>query len=175
MIARSLLTGVFAGLLAACASLPPPAENQLPLEFDTPADLSIWSANGKFSFRSPESRESGQFYWNQNEENYLLRLVGPFGMGTAEVERDASGVTIRSRGETYRGEVTDQLLLELTGISVPLNELSDILLGARPDLQNVWQVEYETAMEVEAYSLPQRLTLVSGDQELQIFISRWSI
>ena len=175
MIFRYLVVGVLLGLLSACVSLTLPVEDEVTFAFDAPSDQDTWSANGKFSYRNPENRDSGQFYWNQSGEDYLLRLVGPFGVGTAEVEQIAGSLTIRSRGETYQGEVTDQLLLELTGISVPLNQLSNILMGDYQALQNAWRVEYQTAMEVEDYLLPERLTLTSGDQELLIFISRWSI
>src|SRR5210317_1523485 len=175
MTLRFFVVGILLGLLSACVSLTPPAEDEVTFAFDVPSDLNSWSANGKFSFRSPESRDSGQFYWNQNGEDYLLRLVGPFGVGAAEVEQIAGSLVIRSRGETYQGEVTDQLLLELTGVSVPVNQLSNILLGDHQALQNAWRVDYQTAMEVEDYLLPERLTLTSGNQELQIFISRWSI
>lgn len=172
---RFIYIGMLTALLNACASLPPATEVGGVNQFDIPPDLTAWSANGKFSFRSPDNRESGQFYWTQNNENYLLRLVGPFGLGTAEVERNDEGIVIRSRGETYQGDVTDQLLLDLTGITVPLNELSTILLGDGRMTSNSWQVEYGEAMDVENYRLPERLTLSSGEQVLQIFISRWSI
>lgn len=172
---RFIYIGMLTALLNACASLPPATEVGGVNQFDIPPDLTAWSANGKFSFRSPENRESGQFYWTQSDNNYLLRLVGPFGLGTAEVEHSNEGVTIRSRGEIYQGEITEQLLLDLTGITVPLNELSSILLGDGHMTNNQWQVEYGDAMAVDDYLLPQRLTLSSGDQVLQIFISRWSI
>lgn len=172
---RLLCVGALAGLLSACASLTTPPEEDPELEFSRPGNLSNWSANGKFSFRSPESRDSGQFYWNQSGEDFLLRLVGPFGMGTAEVEQMEGEVIVRSRGETYQGDITDQLLKELIGISVPLDQLSNILMGDQDLLQGTWRVEYQTAMEVDQFLLPERLTLISGNQELQIFVSRWSI
>lgn len=175
MTFRTLFSVGMLSLLSACVSQPPVLENTAEFVFRTPDDMSTWAANGKFSFRSPDNRESGQFYWNQNGDDYLLRLVGPFGMGTAEVENKSGNLTVRSRGETYQGDITDQLLLELTGISVPLNQLSNILVGGGQLTQSAWQVEYQAAMMVDDYLFPERLTLTSGDQVLQIFVSRWSI
>jgi outer membrane lipoprotein LolB len=160
-------------LLPACASLPP--EPQGANEFMVPADLALWSASGKFSFRGPEGRESGQFYWNQDDPNYLLRLIGPLGVGAAEVERNDEGVNIRVRGDTYQGENTNQLFYELTGIWAPLENLPDILLGRAPAETPLWQVRYDGVIEGDGYRLPQKLTLTSDEFVLQVFISRWSI
>src|SRR5690606_28191290 len=114
-----------------------------------------WSASGKFSFRSPDTRESGQFYWAQDGDNYLLRLVGPLGVGGAEVEMRDGLARVRAQGEEYFGADATSLLQDLTRMRIPMDQLSDLLLGRATTNTGSWQIRYLGRRELDSYILPE--------------------
>ncbi len=160
LIATRLVAALAALLLAGCVSLPPPGEVSAASDF-VPPPSDQWSASGKFSFRSPDARESGQFYWTQDGDDYLLRLVGPLGVGGAEVEMKNGLARVQTRGEEYRGRDAAALLQELLGRQV------------RP--AGNWQIQYLGTQQLDAYVLPDQLRISRTDMELRIIIDRWTI
>lgn len=71
----------------------------------------------------PQQKQSAYFYWQQNNEDYKLTVNTFLGINLFTAKRDVQGITITTSDQTYASSQPQQLLFELTGWWLPLDEL----------------------------------------------------
>lgn len=165
------------GLLVSACSIAPIEEPDQPLISSTEAPEN-WHARGRFAYDSDQENRSGQFDWRQQGSNYQIRLFGLLGMGSTRISGSSEGVEVESNGESFFSNQPDQLFFELTGMHIPLEELSHWMTGVSPELQNLefdWQVTYENYRNIDQYLLPSRIDLANQTTDIRIAISEWSL
>ena len=173
--------------LSGCAQLPK-------LEPSTDANQ-LWRAKGKFSYKSDAVKESGQFDWQQSGDDYLIRLYGPLGLGTVRIQGSETSVQISAQGETHSNDNPQQLLAQMTGLDLPLENLAAWVradLGAEVDITELdpdqrtlsaetqgWHLLYkyppqmQTAENSPPSTLPSSLVAKSGNTRLKLIFKRW--
>lgn len=137
-----------------------------------------WRASGRFTYTGPEDRQSGQFDWQQQGTNYQVRLFGPLGMGSFKIIGSSLQVEIQSGDESYISNQPDALLFELTGMDIPIEELSDWMTGganAGEAASQDWQVLYDDYQLVGDYLLPSRIDIAKDSTSMRIAVADWNL
>ena len=176
-----------AGLLTACASVPP-----APL---APREaIRNFSLEGRFALRvtlpgQPAQNSGGRLTWvHQNRSDRVL-LSSPLGYGLAEIDATPEISRLRTAdGMTRESSDPDTLIADVTGQQLPIGRMPAWLLGrsggkARIDsdhlgrplrlIEDGWQVDYSFEDD-SPNALPSRLTLTrQGEIELRLRIEEW--
>jgi outer membrane lipoprotein LolB len=200
LIRNSILIITNVVLLFGCAQLPDnPTNVQWEQHQQRLATLEHYSASGKLGFISPDERRSMNFYWQQNGSETQLRLTSLFGQTLLKLSMTPNQTQIDTyEGEHYESANGQQLLYQLTGLTIPLNQLPNWLKGAankgdkytlletntlasqtRNVDNNFWQVNYQRYSDINGQStplpLPSLLQLKQEAIKINLQISQWII
>ena len=204
MVKRAALLvwlAIGAALLAGCGTLP----DLIPSERDTTerdttwqaharelSRLRHWSMLGTLAVRSDGDASRVTMRWRQTHDSYLVRFMGPLGVGLFEVEGTATEVEARFPSGRRASAASPEALLEQEiGWSVPLQGLRYWIIGApAPDRaaskmefddygrlahleQAGWTVVYERYGELDDLALPERIRFSSESIEATVVVRRW--
>lgn len=136
-------------LLTGCSNL----DTSPPLDASASASADSWHARGRFSYRSDDMNESGNFDWRQVGNNYQVRLYGPLGMGTVRISGNPDMVRIQTADQDISSDQPLHLMYAMTGLEIPLNSLPHWLLGnpASRNARNRIQNPDDTSAEFSEY------------------------
>lgn len=200
--AASLVLAIGAALLAGCETL----LELLPREPELAApeaawqthteELSLlrsWSLHGTLAVR-PAGDDAARvtMRWRQSPDSYLVRFMGPLGVGLFEVEGSATAVEARFPDGRRASAASPEALLEQEiGWSVPLQGLRYWMVGApMPGVapsnmeldelgrlalleQAGWTVVYERYDTVDGLSLPERIRFSNASVDATVVVRRW--
>lgn len=182
------LLAIWLLVLAGCATSPTsPTQPQRPA-----LDLDAWVLEGRLAMTDGQQSWQSSITWEQQGDAYRIDLVGALGQGQISIRGDAHGVILRQGEHWLQAEEADQLLAEATGLSLPISGLRYWLLGlATPQMpvtpvtdaegrmrqlqQAGWLIHYLNYMQVDEFSLPQRLRAVYEPFTVQLFIRQWTL
>ncbi len=153
--------------------------------------LTHWNLRGRIALKSGREGLNANIFWRQWDENYYLRLSGPFGLGALTLAGNPQGVALRDRGETalYRGDA-EQLFFRRTGMRLPVESLSywvrgiprqgataKIVLDDRGRLKSLrqsgWKIDYRRYTQQQGVALPAKLFLENRQIKVRLVIDRW--
>lgn len=147
-----------------------------------------WRARGKFSYSSEETRESGNFDWRQNGQEYRIRLYGPLGLGAVQINGNDRQVSLKSSKEEYSARHPETLFYETTGMHLPLTDIPGWLRGQpsafhtehteldangrimRAFVQG-WHLEYKNYSDDNP--LPKEVVAMQDDKTLRLIVLNW--
>lgn len=193
----SLLT---ATLLFGCASID---TSQTNVEWQTHqqrlASVSEYKSSGKLGYISPEQRQSLNFRWQHTNQHSQLRLTTFLGQTALNLKITPAGAVVETHDDQiYTSDTAESLVYQLTGLTIPVEQLRDWLLG-KPTAADgyqlndkntlatlhkkingqIWQLHYITYKDVvldgTALPLPQKLKLVQQNTSINIVISKWDL
>ena len=200
--AASVVLAIGAALLAGCETLrdllptrpgvadPEPAWQTHAEELSR---LRSWSLHGTLAVR-PAGGDASRVTvrWRQSPDSYLVRFMGPLGVGLFEVEGSATAVEARFPDGRRTSAASPEALLEQEiGWSVPLEGLRYWIVGAPvPDVapskmelddlgrlarleQAGWTVVYEQYDTVDGLSLPERIRFSNASVDATVVVRRW--
>lgn len=202
--AVGVVLAIGAALLAGCATLlellPREAEPAAPeAAWQTHAEelslLRSWSLHGTLAVRPTDGDASRvTMRWRQSPDSYLVRFMGPLGVGLFEVEGTATAVEARFPDGRRASAASPEALLEQEiGWSVPLQGLRYWIVGAPvPDgaplkmelddqgrlarlEQAGWTVVYERYGALDGLSLPERIRFSNESVDATIVVRRWKV
>lgn len=179
---RQFLCCIALIFLSACTNLLPFKEHQASQNWeDTKKALSAmqsWSLQGRIAARNENESGSASLYWQQQSENYNIRIIAAFGRGSLELEGDAAGVSMRDKeGQLLQAGSPEELMMQSLGWRVPVRGLQYWVRGlpdpnSQPDTilfddeariselrQQGWEVSYARYVEVGDLHLPKKLSL----------------
>lgn len=158
------------------------------------ARIPSWQAEGKIAINVDGERQSASFDWQQQRNNYVIHLFGPFGQGATWLRRTSKAVTLENAEiGKHRAASAEQLMEETLGWQVPVSNLqywirgltapkpspTDVVaddLGLISTLeQQGWQVEYSRYENHEGWALPAKLRATRDAIEVTIVVKRWQI
>lgn len=133
----------------------------------------------------------GQLHWQQNPQDFRLRLSGPFGARAVQITGDENGVAIRSAEESFHTSEPETYLRERLGWAVPMQQLRWWVLGmpapGTPETveldsagrllkleQDGWTVEYAEYQTAGVPELPRKLELANGELSVKLVVDAWS-
>ncbi|QIA62761.1 lipoprotein localization protein LolB [Vibrio astriarenae] len=187
-------------LINGCSSLP---ESATSVEWQSHQQklqsIVNYRANGKLGYISPQERQSLNFDWREDAQSNRLTLRTILGQTALSVTSTPDGAEVTTmEGDTYTGNNAQQLIAQLTGLSIPADSLPSWLIGLPADADHYeltaentlasldkqiggqfWRLTYSRYSDVdyagETLPLPSRMTLTNGDTKLNIIISKWAI
>ena len=199
----SVVLAIGAALLAGCGTLlellsPEPGVAGPEPAWQTHAEelsrLRSWSLHGTLAVR-PAGGDASRvtMRWRQSPDSYLVRFMGPLGVGLFEVEGTATAVEARfPDGRRANAASPEALLEQEIGWSVPLQGLRYWVVGAPvPDVapskmelddlgrlarlqQAGWTVVYERYDTVDGLSLPERIRFSNASVDATVVVRRWT-
>lgn len=183
-------------LLAACSSTPvkPLAEagilwqaRQLQL-----AQIQQWQLNGRTVITQGKEAWNANLYWQQNQDQYHIKLLGPFSLGGVELTGNEHSATLTlDDGQQISAANAESLLAETFSWQLPVNALHDWVRGlpyAKASYQTLelddygritlltqqgWQIKFLRYTTAEGLSLPSKIFITHPDISLRIVISQW--
>ena len=190
----TLITILFTG----CATRPPVDISHRNASWDIHRDqlskLTSWRASGRISVRLNNQAWSATLQWQQQRQEYFLRLIAPLGQGTYEITGNKAGVSLRTaKDEIYQANNPETLMQRNLGWSVPLTGLVYWIRGlpvpgTRPELlslddqgriadlvQSGWRVSYSAYNVTGDYDLPGRIALQNDKLKVRLVIKNWKI
>ncbi len=167
------------------APLPPTLKKQ--------QQLKQWQVSGKVGIRTAEDAGSAYLKWDQNNNEYHIRLHGPLGQGALDITGGPQKVTARSH---KLGEVSaptpEQLFFEHFGWWMPLSKLTAWIRGLpaqplprkrsleldeqgliRQFRQSGWQIQYPDYQNVEGITLPRKIILQRRKMTIKLILKEW--
>lgn len=156
--------------------------------------LDDWQIKGRIAVRSEDDGGSASFDWQQQGDQYRIRLRGPFGQGAVVMNGDADGVWLHRADHSPVFALNPERLLEQqTGWRVPVSGLRYWLRGLPvPDEQHRyqldnkgylldikqrdWQIDFSNYNAYNALNnrvLPTRLKLHHQPLRVKIIIDAW--
>ena len=180
-----------------CTWTPWRREEPSPPVAEPPTDvLESWRAIGKLAARAREGNGhwSAAFDWRQNDEDFQLRLSGPFGQGGFEVKGRPGRVEFKTAKGRRRTAATPEALFDRElGLDLPASSLRHwITARARRGVpveewtlddagrlaslaQQGWRVEYRYPAEPDGHSLPNRITLHGKRVVVRVIVRDWRL
>lgn len=202
--AASVVLAVGAALLAGCGTLldllpaepgvadPEPAWR---IHAEELSRVRSWSLHGTLAVR-PTGGDASRvtMRWRQSPDSYLVRFMGPLGVGLFEVEGSATAVEARFPDGRRASAASPEALLEQEiGWSVPLQGLRYWIVGApvpevapsKMELDDLgrlarleqlgWTVVYERYDTVDGLSLPERIRFSNASVDATVIVRRWNV
>ncbi|MDM3871531.1 lipoprotein insertase outer membrane protein LolB [Porticoccus sp. W117] len=193
VIRRAFVTALLIGL-AACSNLPPQNKQPLPdwqLHQQQLQTLQQWHLNGKLAFRSPAESGSASLRWQQQQQQYQMRLSGIFGIGTTYIEGNDQQVTLRQGDEQLVAANSQQLTGDLLGVPLSVEDLtywargiptpSGTITAQSHDPQGLlsqleqdgWQLAFSRYRQSGQWLLPGKIDGQKGELSFKLVIKRW--
>jgi outer membrane lipoprotein LolB len=180
-------------LLSGCATNSYQAINVDEFEPAKPSlsELDNWQINAKLGIRTATDTQSIRMLWQQQGEEYQLRLNGPLGFGSVLITGDSDQAEIQKGGQLITAS-PQQLTMQLTGIPLPIIALSWWVKGlvspnhsAATDIQRAqtgqlegfqqagWQISILSYSQTGPYSTPKKIAGRQGELSFKLVISDW--
>lgn len=151
---------------------------------------SAWRARGKFSYRSPDVTESGNFDWRQDGDQYRLRLYGPLGMGSIRISGNPNLVRIQTAKQDISSDQPLSLLYRITGFQIPLNSMPMWLAGKPASkspselsygpegkplsfYERGWLLDYSDFKEMDNQQIPTTINAHKDGINLRMLVYTW--
>lgn len=161
--------------------------------------VSDYQAVGKLGYISPEQRETLNFQWQHNADSNQLRLSTFLGQTVLNMQSSQGLATVETYDDQRLTDVSaDRLITRLTGLTIPVEQLNDWLLGKPTNADHytvndtqtlaslsktiqgqTWQLEYVSYQDVSflgsTLPVPHKLKLKQNDITINVVISKWTL
>ncbi len=202
MKTRHILAGLtpylFLFVFSGCAIQQPVSVNKTTRDWDSNKlkleQLHAWKLNGRIGIRLENESGSASLSWEQNGQDYVIRIIAAFGRGTVELHGNNAGVTMRdANNQVLQARDPETLLQAYLGWQVPLTGLNYWIRGI-PDpaaeirtlildedarimrlLQGDWQILYTSYIQMDQLNLPRKLTLENQALKIKLTIRQWDL
>ncbi len=152
-----------------------------------------WFASGRAAINNGVESWHVNLLWLQQGDDYRIRLFGPFGAGQVQLTGNKEQVELlTSDNERFYSHDIDELLLERTGVKMPVAELRYWLIGlpspggkekANIDKhgrlsrlqQGDWRVRYKRYVPVNGLVLPRKIFADKQDLDVRVVIDEWKL
>ena len=198
---RALVAGCLILGVASCTMVPKPVDidaseqaqalwtqHQQQLE-----SYSQWSIKGRAALRSDNESWSAALTWRQDNNNYHLRLAGPFGQGAVNIDGSDERISVHIAGqEPVVANDAELLLARSLGWSVPVQSLPYWLRGlpapGKVDAlslggsgaihhleQQGWRLDYSAYRPLRGVNLPRKIKIENDDLRLKLVLDHWRL
>jgi outer membrane lipoprotein LolB len=191
--ASRLWLGASMMLLAACASVGPPAKGRATRNAELAA-LSHWRLDGRIAVQSSTEAFQAGLVWEHEGRQDRVQVSGPLSQGAYSIVLQDNLILVRDNSGNVRTSRNPAALLhQELGVAVPLVSLRYWVLGiADPGgagpipvyddqgrLQQLrqadWVLSYLAFVPAANYELPQKLLAESRDIKLKLVVDDWAI
>lgn len=178
-------------LLAGCASQPTLVING---SLQHASESSSWQFNGRFGASHADESWNGGLQWRQQGNDYLIRLSGPLGQGSIQLQGDVHQAQLTlSETQIYENADAEELLWQHTGWRIPFAGMRYWLMGMpAPDYpvtelrrdelgrlvslrQAGWLIEIRRYVSVQGIELPRKLFLQHARFNVRLVVDQWEL
>ncbi|AUX72555.1 lipoprotein insertase outer membrane protein LolB [Erwinia pyrifoliae] len=158
--------------------------------------ITQYQTRGAFAWLSDRQKVYARFNWQQTApDRYRLLLTNP--LGSTELQLDQQGQVaqiVDNKGKRYVSNDAAQMISQLTGMTIPLNNLRQWMMGLPGDatdfqlddqyrLREVnfseegkrWHVTYQAYHNEQNPQLPASIELQQGDQRIKLKMDSWTL
>lgn len=174
-------------LVQACSSTAPPAEENpvWAVQRQRLQALEHWQLSGRVNVRYENESHTPRIRWQQQDENYRIRLWGTFNAGNTIIQGRPGFVRLSQGDEELTATSPEDLILEQLGYELPVSYLEHWIRGLpAPDSraalefdtlnnlsalqQDGWQVHYPDPRQYGELSLPRRVEVSRPDRDISL-------
>ncbi len=135
--------------------------------------------SGRFSIKSPQKNQYGNFTWRKMESFEELDFNTPLGQTVAKITLESGIATLTDEDDSYTGEDLDDMMEERLGFTLPLAYLHYWIQGLElPNLpvtktldngfvQMGWTISY---LDWQDKSHPKIIQIIKGDLSVKLLI-----
>ena len=154
-----------------------------------------WRFNGKFAVRSAKETTSAKINWQQINDQYDINLYTMFGITVMKINGGHHRVQIDNGSERYNGTSAGQLIWQLTGWHLPIDQMQHWVKGEVEHAINVqrdqdgqfksgdiiggngqqWRLTLGKYKIVDGHIRPHSLLLSKDKLYFKLSISKWQI
>lgn len=164
---------------------------------DRLSQIQTWEIKGRAAVSTADDSGTVSMFWQQQPDDFQLKLVAPFGRGTLDIRSDNGGVVMRDpKGRELRAATAQGLVWMKTGWEIPIEDMRAWVLGVVDDDENPtvqvdqfartaafasrdWQVSYPDYTVVERdgerLELPRKVYMQSEHLKVKLVISEWTL
>ncbi len=154
--------------------------------------LRAWVLTGRLAIQTESEGWTATLHWIQDDENFNMRFIAPFGQGTYELNGNVQKVSMLTADNRFlQAADPESLMLENLGWNVPLKGLKYWIRGlpepgSTPDnlilddkgrvtdmQQSGWRISILRYAEVEGIDLPGKLIMQNDRFKLRLVIQDW--
>lgn len=188
---RKLLIFISILILSACATKPQISYQDASVAGKFPQR---WTIDGRIAFKSPEEKFSASMTWQQNNQDYLLRLSKLIGGTLLTMQKSGERVLLEVDDNTFTDTNAERLIYQNTGWIIPVEDLKFWVSGRlNPDgsavksqqrddngrlwsftSDNGWRVKYQNYKVFSGTALPHNILLSKNKLQLKIRITNWN-
>jgi outer membrane lipoprotein LolB len=104
-------------LLSSCATVST-------IQPQNPKASQHWRLQGKIAMEDNGKMETASLDWQQNYQQYQIRIFGPLGLGAVELNGDSQGVALTdNKGQLHQAASVEALSQQILGYPLPINDL----------------------------------------------------
>jgi outer membrane lipoprotein LolB len=153
-------------------------------------NLNHWQIRGKLGFKSTEKKQSANLSWEQNLNDYQLSLNSILGTSILSMQGNNTWATLKADDETYSGATASELIWQITGWNLPVEQLPVWIKGQSLPTDKVmlaeqgwltqlqpscttcqgWLLNYSDYELVNQLWLPHKIVLVHQENQVQVTI-----
>lgn len=186
------LASLFA--LGACTTTPPAKTVSWQQHEAAVSGLENWSLQGRIAVNDQSQGWHATVRWQQNNADYSIELIGPFGQGRIRIDGSPGGVVLQSAEGVVNADNAETLLEQATGIRVPVSGLRYWVLGVpAPDRkiqtttgnghgqiaslrQDGWLISYPRySSDAGGLQLPKLINATQHDIKVKLVIDAWQL
>ena len=156
--------------------------------------IHYWNLSGRIAIKLEKESGSASLKWKQRGGDYVIRIIGPLGKGSLELEGNPQGVTMRdANNRLLEASDPETLLLDYLGWQIPLSGLKHWILGLPDPLEDIqtlvldeqariselsqagWHVSIRRYQQTDELSLPTKLELHNQKLTVKLVIKKWEL
>lgn len=159
---------------------------------DQESKLESWELRAKVGFRTGSKGQSANMIWKKDQSEDDILLFGPFGAGKVQILQSANSTTLIDGDKRYQEADAETLLLQLTGLTFPIEELNWWIQGLVYPKMNPTNIEYDENSRLSSFeqadwsiaylryadsspqALPAKIKLNNAKYTLTIVIQSWT-
>jgi outer membrane lipoprotein LolB len=155
--------------------------------------ISSWEVRGAMAAKNKSKGWNAVMTWRQNgPSSYHIRLMGPLGAGTILIDKQGGLITFQDGPKKIHSNNADTLLLQQTGIRLPVSNLyywmrglpaPGPVAGERRDAtnhliqlrQSGYSITFGNYTSVQGADLPGTIRLDGNGVMVKVVIKQWNI
>ncbi|MBC7984637.1 MAG: outer membrane lipoprotein LolB [Candidatus Obscuribacterales bacterium] len=158
------------------------------------SSLLYWQVSGRIAVSGADGGGSGSFTWMQNNEQAVVQLRGPLGVGSLRLTLDNALLRIETGdGQLLEAAAAEVELSNRLGAAIPTRELRYWLRGlsgsgahewiqlptstsdAATLSQNDWRIDYQRYGITDGVRLPLKWVATNGPAKVRVVIDSWRL
>jgi len=164
-LSRFVILSALAFLMTACAT------TTSTFQPSNPKASEHWRLEGKIAMQNDGKMETASLDWQQNYQQYQIRIFGPLGLGAVELDGNPQGVTLTdNNGKIYQAASAEMLSQQILGYPLPIEDLVYWLKGVKTKHYHGWSVHY---LSYDQNNMPKLVSASHSSIYLRIFIDKW--